>query len=396
MMVETVFKHVKIDPAASSQKEILAEINRLTSLMNEKSNEEQAIKIFINSVYGATASPYFIGYNVRVAEAITLQGQDIIKFVTKTVNRYFYEFWHRDTELLNKLGITKAEQVKSEVTVYGDTDSAYVTFQEPLFGSDWKGDDPTNFILDIYNFRLKSYLKKAFDRYAETWGTENIQDLEMETISYSAIFLKKKKYVLDLRWKDPGYLYEPQSKIKAKGVEIAQGSTPSFVRERMKKLLVYIFREKNKLNLRTFADMLKAEKQAFTVEQMENITFSSSVGDYEKGIADDRKRLELNTHCPMHVRAAGYHNFVLNSSKWKKKYQLIKSGDKVRYYHAKAERGEENVFAFLPGNFPIEFAPPMDYDTQFSKSLIEPLNRFIVAIGLPPISPEIVVRTQLF
>jgi len=395
-MVDTEFKHVKIDPTNSSQAEILAEINRLTSLMNEKSNEEQAIKIFINSVYGATASPYFIGYNVRVAEAITLQGQDIIKFVTKTVNRYFYEFWHRDTELLDKLGITKAEPVKSEVTVYGDTDSAYVTFQEPLFGSDWKGDDPTNFILDIYNHRLKSYLKKSFDKYGESWGTENIQDLEMETISYSAIFLRKKKYVLDLRWKDTGHLYEPQTKIKAKGVEIAQGSTPSFVRARMKNLLVYIFREKDKLNLRTFADMLKVEKQAFTVEQMENITFSSSVGDYEKGVADDRKRLELNPHCPMHVRAAGVHNFILNSSKWKKKYQLIKSGDKVRYYYAKAEKGEENVFAFLPGNFPVELAPPVDYDTQFSKSLIEPLNRFIVAIGLPPISPEIIVRTQLF
>ena len=179
-------------------------------------------------------------------------------------------------------------------------------------------------------------------------------------------------------------------------MEIAQGSTPAFARSRMKKLLEYIFREKDKLNLRVFADMLKAEKQAFTMENMEGISFSSSISDYEKGIADDRKKLELNSHCPMHVRAAGYHNFILNSSKYKRRYQLIKSGDKVRYYYAKAERGEENVFGYLPGNFPVEFAPPVDYDTQFSKALIEPLNRFIVAIGLPPISSEIIVRTQLF
>lgn len=388
--------YTQIDPKASSREEILAEINRLTGLMNEKGNEEQAIKIFINSIYGATASPYFIGYNVRVAEAITLQGQDIIKHVSKTMNRYFREFWHRDTELHQQLGITKVEQVKSDVTIYGDTDSAYISFQEPLFGSDWKGEDPTEFVLGIYNTRLKAYLKTAFDKYGELWGTENIQDLEMETISYSAIFLRKKKYVLDLRWKDPGVLYQPQEKIKAKGVEIAQGSTPAFARSRMKKLLEYIFKEKDKLNLRVFADMLKAEKQAFTMENMEGISFSSSISDYEKGIADDRKKLELNSHCPMHVRAAGYHNFMLNSSKYKRRYQLIKSGDKVRYYYAKAERGEENVFGYLPGNFPVEFAPPVDYDTQFSKALIEPLNRFIVAIGLPPISSEIIVRTQLF
>jgi len=103
------YKHCQIDPKNASRDEILAEIARLNSLMNEKGNEEQAIKIFINSIYGATASPYFVGYNVRVAEAITLQGQDIIKFVSKTVNRYFHEFWHRDTELHKKLGIGKAE-----------------------------------------------------------------------------------------------------------------------------------------------------------------------------------------------------------------------------------------------------------------------------------------------
>jgi hypothetical protein len=133
------------------------------------------------------------------------------------------------------------------------------------------------------------------------------------------------------------------------------------------------------------------------LDNIENVSMSSSISDYEKGIGDDRKTLIINAHCPMHVRAAGYHNFLLNSSKWKQKYQLIKSGDKIRYYYAKTDRGVgENVFGYLPGNFPVEFAPPVDYDTQFSKALIEPLNRFIVAIGLPPISSEIIVRTQLF
>jgi DNA polymerase elongation subunit (family B) len=85
-------KYCKIDPTTASREEIIAEINRLTTLMNLKKNEEQAIKIFINSVYGATASPYFVGYNVRVAEAITLQGQEMIKYVTKIINRYFYAY----------------------------------------------------------------------------------------------------------------------------------------------------------------------------------------------------------------------------------------------------------------------------------------------------------------
>jgi len=41
-------------------------------------------------------------------------------------------------------------------------------------------------------------------------------------------------------------------------------------------------------------------------------------------------------------------------------------------------------------------APAIDYDLQFAKSIVDPINRFISAIGLPPISSELIVRTQLF
>jgi len=392
-------KYCKIDPSNASREEIVAEINRLTLLMNLKKNEEQAIKIFINSIYGATASPYFVGYNVRVAEAITLQGQEVREYGSKIFNRYFMEFWHRDKELHQKLGITVTDKVPSEVTVYGDTDSVYVTFENIVKGCTWDK-DPRHLLLEIYKERVKNYIEKSYATYATQTGTDNIQDLEMETISYSAIFLKKKKYCLDLAWKDGeagGIYYQPQQKIKAVGVEIVQSSTPAFARNKMKELLKIIFQERHKLNLRKFADLLKKEKQAFMLDNIENVSMSSSISDYEKGIADDRKNLILNDHCPMHVRAAGSHNFLLNASKWKNKYQLIKSGDKVRYYYAKVEMGGgENVFAYLPGNYPIELAPPVDYDLQFAKCIIDPVNRFVSAIGLPPISSELIVRTQLF
>jgi len=392
-------KYCKIDPRNASKEEIAAEINRLTLLMNLKKNEEQAIKIFINSVYGATASPYFVGYNVRVAEAITLQGQEVRAFATKIFNRYFSEFWHRDKELHKILGITRAEKVTQDVSIYGDTDSCYITFQEVVKGCDWEG-DARQLIKLIYKHRIKGYIEQSYKKYAENTGTDNIQDLEMETISYSAILLKKKKYCLDLAWKDgqgDGIYYDSLDKIKAVGVEIIQSSTPLFARNKLKELLKVIFKEKKTLNMRNLSDTLKKEKEAFMLDNIENISMSSSINDYEKGIGDDRKKLVINAHCPMHVRAAGYHNYLLNQSKWKGKYQLIKSGDKARYYYAKLDNGTgENVFGYLPGNYPIEIAPAVDYDMQFAKCIIDPLNRFISAIGLPPVSPELIVRTQLF
>lgn len=391
-------RHCLIQPETSTREEILAEITRLTGLMNLKKNEEQAIKIFINSVYGATASPYFVGYNIKVAEAITLQGQEMIKFVTKIINRYFLEFWHRDTELHEKIGLTRVERIVNEVAVYGDTDSCYITFQDAVHGTDWSK-DPRELIQEIYKHRLQAYLEKNFLQYGNSSGTDNIQNLEMETISYSAIFLKKKKYVMDKAWKSgegKGIYYQPQTKVDSKGVEMVQSSTPAFARKKLKELLSILFKERGKLNMRKFAELLKHEKQAFMLDNVENVSMSCSCNDYESGISQDRAKLVINSGCPMHVRAAGSYNYKLNNSKWKNKYQLIKSGDKVRYYYAKSEFGEENVFAYLPGNFPVEFALPVDYDIQFAKCIIDPINRFVAAMGLPPLSSELIVKTQLF
>jgi hypothetical protein len=118
------FKYLNIDPKTSSKEEIKAEIARLDALRAGYEGNEQAIKIFINSVYGASASPYFAGYNIRVAEAITLQGQEMDKFAIKIMNRYFQDFWYKDKEAHDAMGIKgPVQKVTQDVVVYADTDS---------------------------------------------------------------------------------------------------------------------------------------------------------------------------------------------------------------------------------------------------------------------------------
>lgn len=102
---------------------IQAEIIRQTKIMNDNTGVEQASKVMLNSIYGAIASPYFTGFNTDVAEAITLQGQDLIKYSEVITNKYFMSIWHLDKELHAKLGITVHSQITAEVTLYIDTDS---------------------------------------------------------------------------------------------------------------------------------------------------------------------------------------------------------------------------------------------------------------------------------
>jgi DNA polymerase elongation subunit (family B) len=388
----------KIDLQSATKQEIEQEVERLKDLQNLYMNAEQAVKIFINSVYGASGSPWFLFFSTDVAEAVTLQGQDLIKYSEKVINRYFLEFWHKDTVLHEKMGLTRVEKVDLPVVLYVDTDSNFVCFEEILLKCDWKG-TPKDFILTVYRKFLKDYLAKCFDIYAQKTGTENIQDFELETISDAGIWLAKKKYVYNPVWKDgagDGIDVEPLSSITAKGVEIVQSSSSQYVRTTLKSLLKYILDKKRDFNIGEFTAMLKAHKAEYKLKDIEEICMASSIGDYEKFVLQDKHKLVLEKGCPIHVRAAAIHNHTINNSKYKNRYQLIRSGEKVKYYHAKSNRDEDNVFAFISGAFPVEVAPPLDHDVQFNKSIILPINRFVESMGFSSISSKLAVSTQLF
>jgi DNA polymerase elongation subunit (family B) len=75
--------------------------------------KQGAIKILINSIYGAFGNKWFYFYNPDIAQSITLQGQDLIKFSIKAINFYFKERWHLDTELHQILGV--ADRIISKI-----------------------------------------------------------------------------------------------------------------------------------------------------------------------------------------------------------------------------------------------------------------------------------------
>ena len=114
----------KIDYNNCTLAELEEEIERLEFIREEYFNKEQSIKIFINSCYGACASRFYECYNINVAEATTIQGQDLIKFTNDIMDEYFLNKWHLDTELHEHLGLTKVTQITAPTTVvYNDTDS---------------------------------------------------------------------------------------------------------------------------------------------------------------------------------------------------------------------------------------------------------------------------------
>ena len=375
--------------------ELKKKIDELIDLKNELKNEEQAVKLTMNSIYGAVGNAYFVCFNPDVAEAVTLQGQDMIKFSEKIVNRYFQEYWHEDKELHEELGLTQVKKIHKPLVIYSDTDSNYVAFGELVNSCDWKGDGK-DLILKINEIRFKNYLKNCFEIYAKKWGTDNRQDFELETLAQNGIFLGKKKYVTNLIYED-GVHIEPLSRLKITGVEMIKGGTPPFVREKLNYLTKFIFSKGKDFDIREFVSELKKIKKDFKLQEPRNISAAISINNYEKFIINDMTALEVAKGCPIHVRASGYHNYLLNNSKFKDKYALIRSSDKINFYFVKIKKStDNNVFGFLQGTFPHEFAPPIDYDEQFTKTILDPINRFIEAMSHNPISPNLFMINALF
>jgi len=403
------FAKLSKDP---TKEEIRSEIKRLGVIVRDNLSEEQSIKLVINSIYGGIGNPFSEGFNLNVAEAITLQGQDLIKYAESVVNKYFMQHWHKDIRLHELLNVTKVAPITSPVSVYIDTDSCYITFDRVLKSCAGYEGDAIDFVVKIFEYRLGAYLDKCFAMYAEKRNVKNEQDFELETVSYSGLWLAKKKYILDVGYKltkvdknvDGSYTYTGIRKgslesLTYKGVEIIQSSTPLFARTRLKELVNYLLTKNKKLDLRDLTAKLKKMKEEFKLENPENISKSVRVNEYSKYIINDSTGIEFNGSTVPQIRGAALHNYTVNQKMdYKQTYELIRNGDKIKYFHVKPKtrEGFDDAFAFLPGNYPYQFAPEMDYDMQFEKVILDPLNRLIVAMGFQNIRPNLVVSTKLF
>lgn len=424
------------NPETCTIDELKAKIEELKNKEEYYNTMQLSAKTFINSVYGVFGTAWFNLSNTDIAESITLQGQDLIKFSVIEINDYINNHWNQDYDghkrIANRLrGIfgdafkydqflecAKNNTIKLDtVQVYGDTDSAYITLQ-PLIDSCYIPEDQQlEFDLAFYDEILESYMDGKFDEYAEKFHCKkNYEKFELEKISRTIIMLAKKNYMCDVEWVESGARYEPLEHITYTGYDVVKGTTTDYCREEMKTFVNYVMSILNtgkKPTLSEIVTKLKEIKKRFIMQNPNDISITKRISNYENFVKNDKsKDIEYfkfktkvddngNTYLteeklpvPIHVRASAvYNNMLFNKAKkYKSKYSLLKSGEKVRFYYTSAD----SVFGFIPDSFPLEFAPPVDIDTQFEKVLLSPLNRIVTAMGYSEIPPTLTYTISLF
>jgi DNA polymerase elongation subunit (family B) len=267
-----------------------------------------------------------------------------------------------------------------------------------VFSSDieWNWSCEQDFIHGVDHFRYAGYFKSCLDSHAAKYGVDNQQDFELERISESMINIAKKKYICHITYED-GIPYDRLSYIYPKGVELVRSSTPPFAREKIVDIVKYLFSHPDTFNIKDLLKLVKNLRKEFELADIDDIALQSSCSNYDiKVINDKTLPLQFVSGAHFAVKSAAHYNYLLNKNKdLQQKYEFIKSGTKIKYYCCK-DKNVTDMFAYMRGSYPIEFAPAIDYDTQFAKSILSPINSIIEPLGMPTITNRLSVIMDIF
>jgi len=321
-------------------------------------NNEQAIKYLLNSLYGALGNQYFRYFELKMAEAITLSGQLAIRWAEKALN-----------EKMNEILETKDKNYVIAI----DTDSVYLNFGPMVKKFDPK--DPVKFLDKACADFFQKTINDAYERlHIKQNCLVNRMWMEREVIADRGIWTAKKRYILNVHNSEGVQYAEPE--LKMMGIEAIKSSTPQICRDKFKE---------------AFKIMLTGDEEATQAFIAKFKSEFKSKPPHElaapRGVTEITKYVDRTTvykkGTPINSRAAIVYNNAIKDAGLEKKYELITPGSKMKYvYLRKPNPVKENVIAF-PNFLPEELKlhKYIDYEKQFEKTFLDPLNLILHAIG---------------
>ena len=337
--------------------------SKLLKDISKYKNIQMAKKISLNSAYGAIGNAYFRYYDLAIAEAITTSGQLSIRWIERAVNQY-----------LNTL----LETTEKDYVIASDTDSVYVTFDKlvnKVYPNGEKTEKIVAFLDKVARDKIEPFMDKSYtDLHKYVNSYEQKMQMAREVIADKGIWTAKKRYVLNVH-NSEGVQYKT-AKLKVMGLEVVKSSTPAPVRAKLREALSIIMNGDEK-ELNTFIQTFREEFMNLSPEE---IAYPRSVNGLDK-FSDSNQMFAKGA--PIHCKGSILYNHLIKKKRLGKKYPYIQEGDKIKFINLKQPNLYQcSAFSFitvLPKE--LDLHKMVDYDTQFEKSFIDPLNVIVSTIG---------------
>jgi DNA polymerase elongation subunit (family B) len=349
LKVQQAYEHDK------KNNDLRKEISRLNNL-------QMAMKIALNSAYGAMGNQYFRYFDIRMAEGITTSGQLSIRWMANKLNAF-----------MNKT--MKTKDVDYVIAI--DTDSIYLSLENLVetmcVGKD--DDAKIRFMDKICEDVFQPFIDKGYQELADYMNAYSQKMImKREVLADKGIWTAKKRYILRVHNSEGVQYAKP--KLKVMGLEMVKSSTPAVIRDKLKDSIEVIL-EGNQSNLHNYIRNFREEFNKFGPEQ---IAFPRSANNLQQYSSSSHI---YGDKTPMHVRGVLLYNHYLKKGKLDGKYPLIREGEKIKFvYLKKPNIIQENIISFaneLPKE--LDLHRYIDYETQFQKTFLDALQIVIEPLG---------------
>lgn len=342
---------------------------------------QHAYKITLNSTYGYCANAHAPLGDNDIGSSVTMTGQAAIK---------------QSAQLFNEYLISKIPNISKDILdtsrQYSDTDSLMCSFEwVKLLNIDIKdGDKVSKQFYDICE-EVEHYINNGMFEWASKalLSKDPRFVFKRETICDAGLFLGKKYYVLHIL-DDEG---TPTNKFKYKGLDVVKTTMPKAIKPYVKNLIETMVMTKD---LKTTNDLFMEAYETFKSLDVEAIYKNSGINKYEEY---SKKCSGFTTikGMPNHVKAAYYHDTLVDALKISSKYPKFKSGDKVKMVCLKTPNKYGIDIIGFKDKYPPEFESifTIDYEKMFGKIFYSAIERCYEAVGWILRKPNENVKIEL-
>ena len=329
--------------------------------------KQHALKILLNSGYGALGSSFFKFYDKDIAESITLTGQMLTAQTFRVLNQEMNK--HDDNN-------------QQDYIVFSDTDSAGVQLDQYIAKHelDISKRKDNNKLVQYVDTTLNNILTREFVKVAEKTNvfTQKI-DYKREKIG-KIITVAKKNYITLLINNEGVDLFD-NPEMTMTGIDGVKSSISDWFKERLLKLYRLLLDEQIDEVYSHIRQTEQDFKTRFTNKENINKEFfndlakRSSVNNIEKYAHVEHKTV------PYNVKASLFYNDLVKDDS---SYTQIHSGDKILLLPLlKKNEYNQNYIAFFDDEFPLEHfnLTAIDTDDIINSQFREPTKRILSVLN---------------